>query len=84
MAYDPIFGVRHFRREVLNAESSGRFLLDAGSLPAGWREKAGDGFELENFIDPAVAQPLVDVQGKLRRQRDEPPEDGASFKVEVR
>src|SRR5450759_330929 len=37
LAYDPIFGTRHFRREVLNAESSGRFLMDAGSLPAGWR-----------------------------------------------
>ncbi|MEI6785619.1 MAG: hypothetical protein WCQ21_32425, partial [Verrucomicrobiota bacterium] len=37
LAYDPIFGVRHFRREVLNAETSGRFLLDASSLPAGWR-----------------------------------------------
>ena len=34
---DPIFGVRHFRRDVLNAESSGRFLLDPSLMPAGWR-----------------------------------------------
>ena len=37
LVYDPIFGVRHFRRDVLNAESSGRFLLDPSLMPAGWR-----------------------------------------------
>jgi len=42
LAYDPIFGTRHFRREVLNAESSGRFLLEAGPLPAGWRALSAD------------------------------------------
>ena len=41
-AFDPIFGVRSFRRAVLNAESSGRFLLNAGSIPAGWRGLAAD------------------------------------------
>jgi hypothetical protein len=42
LAYDPIFGTRHFRREVLNAESSGRFLVGAGLTPAGWRVLSPD------------------------------------------
>ena len=54
------------------------------TMPEGWRQKAGGGFELMNFIDPAVALPLTDVQGKLHRRHDAPPQDGASFSVQVR
>ena len=36
-AYDPLWGVRHFRPEVLNQEASGYFLVPGGRLPAGWR-----------------------------------------------
>ncbi len=53
------------------------------TLPAGWREKAGGDFELMNFIDPAVALPLADVQDKLnRRQRGGRSQNGASISVE--
>jgi len=38
LAYDPMSGLRHFRREVLNAETSGRFLVPVAKAPAGWRE----------------------------------------------
>lgn len=39
------------------------------TMPAGWRNKAGDGFDLVNFVDPGVAMPLVEVEGKLQRRR---------------
>jgi len=42
LAYDPIFGVRRFRADVLNAETSGRFLVGASSAPAGWRKLSAD------------------------------------------
>jgi polyhydroxyalkanoate synthesis regulator phasin len=49
------------------------------TLPQGWREKAGSGFDLVNFIDPAVATPLVDVENKIqRRQRRD-----AEFRINV-
>lgn len=32
-------------------------------MPKGWRGKTGEDFELVNFVDPAVAMPLVDVEG---------------------
>jgi RHS repeat-associated protein len=38
LVYDPMSGLRHFRREVLNAETSGRFLVPVVKAPAGWRE----------------------------------------------
>jgi hypothetical protein len=42
------------------------------TMPPGWREKAGGGFDMVNFIDPAVATPLTEVEGKIqqRQQRD--------------
>lgn len=37
-AYDPMWGERHFRPEVLQVEASGHFLVAAKTeLPAGWR-----------------------------------------------
>ena len=39
------------------------------ALPQGWREKAGTEFQLVNFIDPAVATPLVDVESKIQRRQ---------------
>ena len=39
------------------------------TLPQGWRDKAGSGFELVNFIDPAVATPLTEVEGKIQRRQ---------------
>jgi hypothetical protein len=38
LAYDPIFGRRHFRPEVLNSEASGRFLVAVGQIPQGWSQ----------------------------------------------
>ncbi len=35
------------------------------ALPAGWREKSGLDFEIMNFIDPAVAKPLVALEDKM-------------------
>ena len=41
------------------------------NLPSGWRDQAGDKFELMNFIDPDVALPLADLEraGTARGQR---------------
>lgn len=41
-------------------------------MPQGWRERAGGGFDLVNFVDPAVAMPLTEVEGKIqqRQRRD--------------
>lgn len=42
-AYDPLWGERSFRPEVLNAEASGRFLVASDTrLPAGWRQLTTD------------------------------------------
>jgi len=42
------------------------------TMPQGWRDKAGNDFQLVNFIDPGVALPLTEVEGKIqqRQQRD--------------
>lgn len=32
-------------------------------MPPGWRGKTGEDFELVNFVDPAVAMPLVEFEG---------------------
>lgn len=37
------------------------------TLPPGWREKAGENFQLVNFIDPEIALPLADVEGILNK-----------------
>lgn len=50
--------------------------LDAG-LPEGWRAKAGESFQLLDFIDPEVAMPLADVQDVLARQRPAAADEGA-------
>ena len=39
------------------------------ALPPGWRDKAGTEFQLVNFVDPAVATPLVDVESKIQRRQ---------------
>lgn len=39
------------------------------AMPQGWRDKAGSEFQLVNFIDPAVATPLVDVESKIQRRQ---------------
>ncbi len=41
-AYDPLWGERVFRPEVLNAEASGRFLVVGSQVPAGWRPLSRD------------------------------------------
>lgn len=56
-------------------------------LPSTWRAAAGDDFDLTDFIDPSVAQPLVAVEplledrprfGPGRRRRDRP---GAAVEI---
>ena len=37
-------------------------------LPSGWREKAGEGANLLDFIAPAVATPLIGVEQKLQNR----------------
>jgi hypothetical protein len=34
-------------------------------LPATWRQTGGKGLQLMDFIDPSVARPLIQVEGKL-------------------
>lgn len=36
------------------------------AMPSGWRKAAGDKFEVINFVDPAVAMPLMEVEGFMR------------------
>lgn len=42
------------------------------NLPEDWREAAGKGFDLTQFIDPAVAMPLVGVEDKLQQPPSRP------------
>ena len=35
------------------------------SMPTGWRRRAGEKFNMANFIDPEVARPLVGFEGKM-------------------
>lgn len=44
-------------------------------LPFGWRESAGDEFDLTDFVNPSVAEPLIPIESKLngnssRRRRN--------------
>ena len=39
------------------------------SMPPDWREKAGENFQLFNFIDPEVAKPLADVEDIMSKAR---------------
>ena len=38
--------------------------LDA-SMPEAWQQDAGESFSLTDFVDPAVALPLVEVETEL-------------------
>jgi hypothetical protein len=61
-------------KKAINPEDGVRLINDLSSvlvltydefdrrLPAGWREKAGENFQLFDFIDPEVAMPLADVE----------------------
>lgn len=69
------------QKDEMTSEDGIRMMSDLGNvliktydemdqtLPQGWREKAGSEFELVNFIDPAVATPLTEVEGKIQRRR---------------
>ena len=69
------------QKDEMSSEDGIRMMSDLGNvliktydemdqtLPQGWRDKAGSGFELVNFIDPAVATPLTEVEGKLQRRQ---------------
>lgn len=35
------------------------------SMPKGWRRRAGEKFNMANFIDPEVARPMVGLEGKM-------------------
>lgn len=35
------------------------------SMPQGWRRRAGEKFNMANFIDPEVARPMVGLEGKM-------------------
>ncbi|MFA5193932.1 MAG: hypothetical protein WC740_24760 [Verrucomicrobiia bacterium] len=68
------------QKDEMSSEDGIRMMSDLGNvliktydemdqtLPQGWREKAGSEFELVNFIDPAVATPLTEVEGKIQRR----------------
>ena len=38
------------------------------TMPEDWRRGAGNEFNLTDMIDPSVARPLIDVEGKLERR----------------
>jgi hypothetical protein len=50
------------------------------TLPEGWRAKAGEGFQLFDFIDPQVATPLAEVEDILAQSG--PGEDGSADATE--
>ena len=72
------------QKEEMSSEDGIRMMTDLGgvltksydemdqAMPQGWRDKAGSEFQLVNFIDPAVATPLTEVEGKIqqRQRRD--------------
>jgi hypothetical protein len=72
------------QKEEMTSEDGVRMMTDLGNvltktydemdqvMPPGWREKAGGRFDLVNFVDPAVAMPLTEVEGKIqqRQRRD--------------
>lgn len=35
------------------------------SMPKSWRRRAGEKFNMANFIDPEVARPMVGLEGKM-------------------
>jgi hypothetical protein len=37
------------------------------TLPEDWRDKAGEKFQVFDFINPEVAMPLADVEGIMNR-----------------
>jgi len=45
-----------------------------GSMPPSWRDKAGEDFQLFNFIDPEVAMPLAEVEDIISKAA--PPNEG--------
>lgn len=53
------------------------------TMPPGWRDKAGDEFKMEDFIDPVVAMPLVDVEDKLEKRAMEDQHHGRHFEVQA-
>jgi len=69
------------QKEEMSSEDGIRMMHELGTvllktydemdqvMPAGWRDKAGGDFQLVNFIDPAVALPLTEVEGKIQQRR---------------
>lgn len=59
------------------------------SMPQNWRAQAGEKFGVFDFIDPAVAQPLLEVEDRLKAPRGAPggsepkPEDNIELKKEI-
>ncbi|MBI5395973.1 MAG: hypothetical protein HZA91_11815 [Verrucomicrobia bacterium] len=72
------------QKDEMSSEDGVRMMTELGTvltktydemdqtMPQGWREKAGGDFQLVNFIDPAVASPLTEVENKIqqRQRRD--------------
>ena len=66
-------------QEMIRAEEGARLMHDLTgaivltydemdrSMPDGWREDSGSEFKLFDFIDPNVAQPLIDVEGRMQQ-----------------
>ncbi|MDD4872117.1 MAG: hypothetical protein PHR77_16295 [Kiritimatiellae bacterium] len=53
-----------------------------GSMPQNWREEAGEGFQLFNFIDPEVAMPLAEVEDIISNAN--PPNQGQMVPAQER
>ena len=53
------------------------------SMPPDWRKTAGDRFELINFVDPAVAMPLMDVDGLVKNYEKKERKRGPRGEVSV-
>jgi hypothetical protein len=72
-------------KEDLRPEDGARILNELSSvfvltydemdrkLPPGWREGAGERFDLITFVDPSVAMPLVGIETELEQARERRP-----------
>jgi hypothetical protein len=72
-------------KEQLTAEDGARIINELSShfvltydeldrkLQPGWREGAGESFDLITFVDPSVASPLIGIEDRLGRARGRRP-----------
>lgn len=54
------------------------------SMPPDWRKQAGEQFELINFVDPAVAMPLMDIDGLMKNHEKQERRRGPHGEISIK